>query len=240
MNQNNSPQQTNSISWGQSLLHSQSSNNLPPPPPPQINYWAKPTIGCDQTVQLGNNDRTGTTFYAETIKNVSDSDSSGEGESSGYSGGSDEESSSSSEDGSERLSREVTNEKTAGSSDEFSKPFPVDGFYSHHHAFMAHLVGQSNQVCVDKPNASKCDKCIELKGKCLELESKYEFIKCHNQSQIGDVAKCPKVNVALKTNERVYYTIETLRKDVSELEKTALNKKNLVLITRLISLKKQR
>ncbi|MFS7966388.1 hypothetical protein Hanom_Chr09g00773181 [Helianthus anomalus] len=91
---------------------------------------------------------------------------------------------------------------------------------------MTHLGGQSNQVCVDKPNASKCDKCIELKGKCLELESKYEFIKCHNQSLIGDLAKCAKANMALKTNEKEFKTTtETLRKDVSELKKTALNKK---------------
>ncbi|XP_035841439.1 uncharacterized protein LOC118488270 [Helianthus annuus] len=47
---------------------------------------------CDWSVQCGGGDQGGTVFYAEIVKNVSDGDSSGKDDSSGYSGRSDEES----------------------------------------------------------------------------------------------------------------------------------------------------
>ncbi|MFS7937810.1 hypothetical protein Hanom_Chr05g00432141 [Helianthus anomalus] len=92
-------------------------------------------------------------------------------------------------------------------------------------AFMARLDCQSSQVSLNKPILSKCVECMVLKGKYLELEGKFDHIKKYHQSLIVDLTKYTKAHIAINKNEKKFKTtIETLRKDNSELKKTILNK----------------
>ncbi|KAJ0942354.1 hypothetical protein HanPSC8_Chr03g0090971 [Helianthus annuus] len=94
---------------------------------------------------------------------------------------------------------------------------------------MARLDCQSSQVSLDKPILSKCFECIVLKGKYLELEGKFDHTKKHHQSMVVDLTKCTEVNTALKKNEKEFkITIETLRKDVSELTKNVFRKQTAI------------
>ncbi|MFS7961359.1 hypothetical protein Hanom_Chr08g00714061 [Helianthus anomalus] len=123
---------------------------------------------CDWSVQLGN---------------------SGGG---GYSGSSDEEGSSFGEDRSEdgaevddliteaksMYSKEATLEqKTEGSSDDFSKHLSEVGSSTLRATFMARLNCQSNQVSSNKHILFNCVECMVLKRKYIELEGKFDHIK---------------------------------------------------------------
>ncbi|KAJ0510744.1 hypothetical protein HanIR_Chr11g0544191 [Helianthus annuus] len=72
-----------------------------PQPQPQVSttqpqfdpsaYFPKPTVDCGPAIQFGNGDQTRTAFYAEIVKNINDGETSGNDDSSGYSGSTDED-----------------------------------------------------------------------------------------------------------------------------------------------------
>ncbi|MFS7984362.1 putative transcription factor interactor and regulator CCHC(Zn) family [Helianthus anomalus] len=188
---------------------------------------------CDWYAQLGNGGGGGIAYYAEVVKNASDGESSGNDDSSGYNDSSIEEGSSSGEDRSETELREdvdaeeaALEQKIEGTFDDFSKHLSEVGSSTFRAAFMARLDCQSCQVSLNKPILSKCVECMVLKGKYLELEGKFDHTKKHHQNLIVALTKCIEANTTLKKNEKEFKTtIETLRKDYTELKKTILNKK---------------
>ncbi|KAM0037200.1 putative transcription factor interactor and regulator CCHC(Zn) family [Helianthus debilis subsp. tardiflorus] len=194
--------------------------------------------GCDWSVQFGDGDqRSGTALYAKIInQKSSESD-----DSSGYSGSSDEESSVSGDNQSESESdvkeeagsdiQELLNEadelkcqksilirRAATASKEMEKLFSEDGDFSFQTAFMANLSASSRHVNSEPPAPSVCESCAEMK---LELEK----LHSHNQNLVIELSKCKEANMALTRNEKEFKSvIETLKKDVSEVNKVVYHK----------------
>ncbi|KAJ0918260.1 hypothetical protein HanRHA438_Chr05g0215721 [Helianthus annuus] len=89
--------------------------------------------------------------------------------------------------------------------------FTEDGSFSYQTAFMANVAASTSQVRTETP--SVCNYCVELKR------------KLNNQGLEVDISKCKEANIALTHNEKEFkYVIETLKKSVSEITKTILNK----------------
>ncbi|KAM0042339.1 putative transcription factor interactor and regulator CCHC(Zn) family [Helianthus debilis subsp. tardiflorus] len=194
--------------------------------------------GCDWSVQFGDGDqRSGTALYAKIInQKSSESD-----DSSGYSGSSDEESSVSGDNQSESESdvkeeagsdiQELLNEvdelkcqksilirRAATASKEMEKFFSENGAFSFQTAFMANVSASSSQVTSEPPAPSVCKSCADMK-----LES--EKLHSHKQNLVIELSKCKEANMALTRNEKEFKSvIETLKKDVSEVNKVVYHK----------------
>ncbi|MFS7980734.1 hypothetical protein Hanom_Chr10g00942771 [Helianthus anomalus] len=81
---------------------------------------------------------------------------------------------------------------------------------------MANVAALTSKVQTDTP--SICNDCADLKHKL-------EIVNSHNQGLVVDLSKCKEANMALTWNEKEFKSvIETLKKSVSELTKTNLNK----------------
>ncbi|KAM0066384.1 putative transcription factor interactor and regulator CCHC(Zn) family [Helianthus debilis subsp. tardiflorus] len=192
--------------------------------------------GCDWSVQFADGDqRSGTALYAKIInQKSSESD-----ESSGYSGSSDEEGSVSGDNHSEpdvkeeegsniqellneadeaKSQKSILIRKAATASKEMEKFFSEDGAFSFQTAFMANVSASSSQVNSEPPAPSVCESCAEMK---LELEK----LHSHNQNLVIELSKCKEANMALTRNEKEFKSvIETLKKDVSEVNKVVYHK----------------
>ncbi|KAL9999122.1 putative transcription factor interactor and regulator CCHC(Zn) family [Helianthus debilis subsp. tardiflorus] len=180
---------------------------------------------CNWNLQLGEGGNGGTACYAKVAEKVEEpvhtGESSEDEDSSGYSGSSDEESLDASDIPSEALDQE----KAAGTSEKLSQFFSEDGSFSFHTAFMAHVEGQTSQVCDSKPESIsavvECAKCLDYAEKASELEIALQ----HNQKLIVDLAKSSEANFFLTKNEKEFKeTIKSLKYDVSELQKAVLRK----------------
>ncbi|KAM0004192.1 putative transcription factor interactor and regulator CCHC(Zn) family [Helianthus debilis subsp. tardiflorus] len=192
--------------------------------------------GCDWSVQFGDGDqRSGTTLYAKIInQKSSESD-----DSSGYSGSSDEGGSVSGDNHSEpdvkeeegsdiqellneadklKCQKSILIRRAATASNEMEKLFSDDGAFSFQTTFMANLSASSSQVNSEPPAPSVCESCAEMK---LELEK----LHSHNQNLVIELSKCKEANMALTRNEKEFKSvIETLKKDVSEVNKVVYHK----------------
>ncbi|KAJ0913753.1 putative RNA-directed DNA polymerase [Helianthus annuus] len=196
--------------------------------------------GCDWSVQFGDDDqRSGTACYAKIIEHVHKEESSGSDDSSGYSGSSDEEGSVSGdnhlesdvkEEGGDDI-QDLLNEvdelkcqksilirKAATASKEMEKLFSEDGAFSFQTAFMANGSASSSQVNSEPHAPSVCKSCVDMK-----LES--EKLHSHNQNLVIELSKCKEANMALTRNEKEFKSvIETLKKNVSEVNKVVYHK----------------
>ncbi|KAM0070343.1 putative transcription factor interactor and regulator CCHC(Zn) family [Helianthus debilis subsp. tardiflorus] len=192
--------------------------------------------GCDWSVQFADGDqRSGTALYAKIInQKSSESD-----DSSGYSGSSDEEGSVSGDNHSEpdikeeessdiqellneademKCQKSILIRKAATASKEMEKFFSEDGAFSFQTAFMANVSASSSQVNSEPSTPSVCESCAEMK---LELEK----LHSHNQNLVIELSKCKEANMALTRNEKEFKSvIETLKKDVSEVNKVVYHK----------------
>ncbi|KAJ0941619.1 putative RNA-directed DNA polymerase [Helianthus annuus] len=196
--------------------------------------------GCDWSVQFGEGDQgSGTALYAKVIEHVHKEESSGSDDSSGYSGSSDEEGSVSGDNHSEPDEKEEEGEdiqdllneadelkcqksilirKAAATSTEMEKLFSEDGAFSFQTAFMANGSASTSQVTSEPPAPSICKSCAEMK-----LES--EKLHSHNQNLVIELSKCKEANMALTRNEKEFKSvIETLKKNVSEVNKVVYHK----------------
>ncbi|KAM0002892.1 putative RNA-directed DNA polymerase [Helianthus debilis subsp. tardiflorus] len=199
--------------------------------------------GCDWSVQLGGDDqRGGTACYAKIInhiKHVHREEFSESDDSSGYSGSSDEEGSVSGDNHSEpdvkkeegddiqellneadeaKSQKSILIRKAATASKEMEKFFSEDGAFSFQTAFMANVSASSSQVNSEPPAPSICEQCAEMK---LELEK----LHSHNQNLVIELSKCKEANMALTRKEKEFKSvIETLKKDVSEVNKVVYHK----------------
>ncbi|KAF5807645.1 hypothetical protein HanXRQr2_Chr05g0235941 [Helianthus annuus] len=196
--------------------------------------------GCDWSVQFGEDDqRSGTTCYAKIIEHVHKEEPSGSDDSSGYSGSSDEEGSVSGDNHSEsdvkeeggddiqdllneadelKCQKSILIRKAATASKEMEKLFSEDGAFSFQTAFMANLSDSSSQVNSEPPAPSVCKSCVDMK-----LES--EKLHSHNQNLVIELSKCKEANMALTRNEKEFKSvIETLKKNVSEVNKVVYHK----------------
>ncbi|KAJ0669761.1 putative transcription factor interactor and regulator CCHC(Zn) family [Helianthus annuus] len=196
--------------------------------------------GCDWSVQFGDDDqRSGTTCYAKIIEHVHKEESSGSDDSSGYSGSSDEEGSVSGDNHSEsdvkeeggddiqdllneadelKCQKSILIRKAATASKEMEKFFSEDGAFSFQTAFMANGSASSSQVNFEPPAPSICKSCADMK-----LES--EKLHSHNQNLVIELSKCKEANMALTRNEKEFKSvIETLKKNVSEVNKVVYHK----------------
>ncbi|KAJ0801703.1 putative transcription factor interactor and regulator CCHC(Zn) family [Helianthus annuus] len=200
--------------------------------------------GCDSSVQLGNEGNGGTTCYAKIIKyikHVHSEEFSEDDDSSGHSGSSDEESSNAGGSDSEvkedldaevnsllmkaeelkeaeelKSQKSVLIRKAEVASKEMKKFFTEDGSSSYQTAFMVNVAASTSKVHTETP--SVCNDCVELKRKL-------EVVTSHNQGLVVDLSKCKEANMALTHNEKEFKSvIEMLKKSVSELTKTVLNK----------------
>ncbi|KAL9991721.1 putative transcription factor interactor and regulator CCHC(Zn) family [Helianthus debilis subsp. tardiflorus] len=192
--------------------------------------------GCDWSVQFGDGDqRSGTACFAKVINQVSSESD----DSSGYSGSSDEEGSVSGDNHSEpdvkkeegadiqellneadelKCQKSILIRRAATASKEMEKLFSEDGDFSFQTAFMANLSASSSQVNSEPPAPSVCETCAEMK---LELEK----LHSHNQNLVIELSKCKEANMALTRNEKEFKSvIETLKKDVSEVNKVVYHK----------------
>ncbi|KAF5774950.1 putative transcription factor interactor and regulator CCHC(Zn) family [Helianthus annuus] len=186
---------------------------------------------CNWNLQLGEGGNGGTACYAK------DEDSSG------YSGSMDGESLDAGDLSSDTLDLEVDEllaeaealckrrsilcQKSAGTSEKLAQFFSEDGSFSFHTAFMAHVEGQTSQVCDTNSDSIsapiECAKCLEY----AEKESQFEITHKHNQELIVDLSKATKANLFLTRNEKEFKaTIASLRHDVSELQKSVLRKQH--------------
>ncbi|KAJ0788288.1 putative transcription factor interactor and regulator CCHC(Zn) family [Helianthus annuus] len=205
---------------------------------------------CNWSVQLGeggNGGNGGTACYAKVVEKVEEPVSAGESsedeDSSGYSGSVDGESLDTGDMSSDALDLEVDElladaealckrksilcQKAAGTSEKLSQFFSEDGSFSFLTAFMAHVEGQTSQVCDSKPDSVsavvECAKCLEY----AEKESLFEITQKHNQELIVDLAKASEANFFLTKNEKEFKeTIKSLKHDVSELQKAVLRKQH--------------
>ncbi|KAF5786234.1 hypothetical protein HanXRQr2_Chr10g0438401 [Helianthus annuus] len=123
--------------------------------------------------------------------------------------------------------RSILCQKSVGTSEKLSQFFSEDGSFSFHTAFMAHVEGQTSQVCdsnSDSISASvECAKCLEY----AEKESLFEITHKHNQELIVDLSKATEANLFLTRNEKEFKaTIASLKHDVSELQKVVLRKQH--------------
>ncbi|KAM0034614.1 putative RNA-directed DNA polymerase [Helianthus debilis subsp. tardiflorus] len=199
--------------------------------------------GCDWSVQLGGDDqRGGTACYAKIInhiKHVHREEFSESDDSSGYSGSSDEEGSVSEDNQCEpdvkeeegddvqellneadeaKSQKSILIRKAATASKEMEKFFSEDGAFSFQTAFMANISASSSQVNSEPPAPSVCESCAEMK---LELEK----LHSHNQNLVIELSKCKEANMALTRKEKEFKSvIETLKKDVSEVNKVVYHK----------------
>ncbi|KAJ0876425.1 putative transcription factor interactor and regulator CCHC(Zn) family [Helianthus annuus] len=196
--------------------------------------------GCDWSVQFGEGDQgSGTACYAKIIKHVHKEESSESDDSSGYSGSSDEEGSVSGDNQSESDVKEeagssvedslneadelisqksILIKKAATTSREMEKFFSEDGSFSFQTAFMTNVSASTSQVNSEPPAPSVCESCAEMK---LELEK----LHSHNQNLVIELSKCKEANMALTRNEKDFKSvIETLKKNVSEVNKVVYHK----------------
>ncbi|KAM0046852.1 hypothetical protein Hdeb2414_s0009g00321461 [Helianthus debilis subsp. tardiflorus] len=133
-----------------------------PQPQPQVSTTQPhfdPSVDYGLAKQLGNDDQTRTAFYAE-IDNVNDGESSGNDDSSGYSGSSDEESNLNERTDSEanNLSNDAKETKSQISDlvkkadatlKEMEKILTEDGSFSSQTAFVANVTASTSQIsCV--------------------------------------------------------------------------------------------
>ncbi|KAF5775382.1 putative RNA-directed DNA polymerase [Helianthus annuus] len=108
--------------------------------------------------------------------------------------------------------------KAATASKEMEKLFSEDGAFSFQTAFMANGSASSSQVNSEPPAPSVCKSCADMK-----LES--EKIHSHNQNLVIELSKCKEANMALTRNEKEFKSvIETLKKNVSEVNKVVYHK----------------
>ncbi|KAJ0934145.1 hypothetical protein HanRHA438_Chr03g0104131 [Helianthus annuus] len=159
---------------------------IPVPSQPQVSTTQpqfNPSVNCGPAIQLGNGDQTRTAFHAEIVKNVNDGESSGNDDSSGYSGSSDEESNLN-----ERTDYEADNlsndaketksqifdlvKKADATSKEMEKILTEDGSFSSQTAFVANVTASTSQVQSKTP--SICSDCADMKLKCAELKRESE------------------------------------------------------------------
>ncbi|KAJ0510673.1 putative transcription factor interactor and regulator CCHC(Zn) family [Helianthus annuus] len=195
--------------------------------------------GCDWSVQFGEGDQgSGTALYAKVIEQVQKEESSGSDDSSGYSCSSDEEGSVSGDNHSEsdeeeegediqdllneadelKCQKSILIRKAAATSTEMEKLFSEDGAFSFQTAFMANGSASTSQVTSEPPAPSICKSCAEMK-----LES--EKLHSHNQNLVVELSKCKEANMALTRNEKEFKSvIETLKKNVSEVNKVVYHK----------------
>ncbi|MFS7987905.1 putative transcription factor interactor and regulator CCHC(Zn) family [Helianthus anomalus] len=199
--------------------------------------------GCDWSVQFGGGDQGGgTTCYAKIInhiKHVHKEEFSESDDSSGYSGSSDEEGSIYGDNQSEpnvkeeggadtqdllneadelKCQKSILIRRAATASKEMEKFFSEDGAFSFQTAFMANVSASSSQVNSEPPAPSVCKSCADMK-----LES--EKLHSHNQNLVIELSKCKEANMALTRNEKDFKTvIETLKKNVSEVNKVVYHK----------------
>ncbi|KAJ0586897.1 putative transcription factor interactor and regulator CCHC(Zn) family [Helianthus annuus] len=178
--------------------------------------------------------QTGTAFLAEIVKNVNDGESSGNDDSSGYSGSSDEESNLN--EGTDSEADNLSNDaketkgqksdlikKADATSKEMEKILTEDGSFSSQIAFVANVTASTSQVQSKTP--SICSDCADMKLKCAELKRESETVHSHNQSLVIELSKCKEANMALTRNEKDFKSvIETLKKSVSELNKVVYHK----------------
>ncbi|KAM0033807.1 putative transcription factor interactor and regulator CCHC(Zn) family [Helianthus debilis subsp. tardiflorus] len=207
---------------------------------------------CNWSVQLGEGGNGGTACYAKVVEKVekveepvSAGESSEDEDSSGYSGSMDGESLDAGDLSGDALDLEVDEllavaealckrrsilcQKAAGTSEKISQFFSEDGSFSYHTAFMAHVEGQTSQVCDSKPESIsasvECAKCVEY----AEKESQFEITLKHNQELIVDLCKATEANLFLTRNEKEFKTtIASLKHDVSELQKAVLRKQHAI------------
>ncbi|KAJ0752072.1 hypothetical protein HanPI659440_Chr09g0320131 [Helianthus annuus] len=123
-----------------------------------------PSVDCGPPIPLGNGDQTGTAFLAEIVKNVNDGESSGNDDSSGYSGSLDEESNLNertdseadnlSDDAKETKSQksDLIKKKADATSNEMEKILTEDGSFSSQTAFMANVTASTSQVKFETPS----------------------------------------------------------------------------------------
>ncbi|KAF5803814.1 putative transcription factor interactor and regulator CCHC(Zn) family [Helianthus annuus] len=108
--------------------------------------------------------------------------------------------------------------KAATASKEMEKLFSEDGAFSFQTAFMANGSASSSQVNSEPPTPSVCKSCADMK-----LES--EKLHSHNQNSVIELSKCKEANMALTRNEKEFKSvIETLKKNVSEVNKVVYHK----------------
>ena len=96
--------------------------------------------------------------------------------------------------------RSILVEKATGTSEKLSRFLSEDGSFSHHSAFMAHIEGESSQVC-DNDSIhlhTECEKCI----KYAEQVEKFDITYKHNQLLIVDLVKASESNMVLTKNEK--------------------------------------
>ncbi|KAJ0622205.1 putative transcription factor interactor and regulator CCHC(Zn) family [Helianthus annuus] len=205
---------------------------------------------CNWSLQLGEGGNGGTTCYAKVVEKVVEPVSAGESsedeDSSGYSGSMNGESRDAGDAGdlsSDALDlefeellaeaealckrRSILCQKSAGTSEKLAKFFSEDGSFSFHTASMAHVEGQTSQVCDTNSDfisvPVECEKCL----KYAEKESQFEITQKHNQELIVDLSKATEANLFLTRNEKEFKeTIASLRHDVSELQKAVLRKQH--------------
>ncbi|MFS8026577.1 putative transcription factor interactor and regulator CCHC(Zn) family [Helianthus anomalus] len=199
--------------------------------------------GCDWSVQFGGGDQGGgTACYAKIInhiKHVHKEEFSESDDSSGYSGSSDEEGSISGDNKSEpdvkeegdvdiqdllneadelKCQKSILIRRAATASNEMEKFFSEDGDFSFQTAFMANVSASSSQVNSEPPAPNVCKSCVDMK-----LES--EKLHSHNQNLVIELSKCKEANMALTQNEKDFKSvIETLKKNVSEVNKVVYHK----------------
>ncbi|KAJ0855934.1 hypothetical protein HanRHA438_Chr14g0678791 [Helianthus annuus] len=163
---------------------------------PQFN----PSVNCGPAIQLGNGDQTRNAFYAEIVKNVNDGESSGNDDSSGYSGSIDEDGSGVSDYTSESDIKEGMDSETDSLSDdaketksqksdlikkadatskEMEKILTEDGSFSSQTAFMANVTASTSQV--KSETSSICSDCPKMKHEYAELKRESETVHSHNQ-----------------------------------------------------------
>ncbi|KAJ0915577.1 putative transcription factor interactor and regulator CCHC(Zn) family [Helianthus annuus] len=202
---------------------------------------------CNWNLQLGEGGNGGTACYAKVIEKVVEPVSAGESsedeDSSGYSGSMDGESLDAGDLSSDALDLEVDEllaeaealckrrsilcQKSAGTSEKLAQFFSEDGSFSFHTAFMAHVEGQTSQVCDTNSDSIstpiECAKCLEY----AEKEIQFEITHKHNQELIVDLSKATEANLFLTRNEKEFKaTIASLKHDVSELQKAVLRKQH--------------
>ncbi|KAJ0435603.1 putative transcription factor interactor and regulator CCHC(Zn) family [Helianthus annuus] len=108
--------------------------------------------------------------------------------------------------------------KADTASKEMEKLFSEDGAFSFQTAFMANGSASSSQVNSEPPAPSVCKSCADMK-----LES--EKLHSHNQNLVIELSKCKEANMALTRNEKEFKSvIETLKKNVSEVNKVVYHK----------------
>ncbi|KAJ0587307.1 hypothetical protein HanIR_Chr04g0161701 [Helianthus annuus] len=185
-------------------------------PQPVASEQSYRSTGVPSFLDPNYNGQTKKAFYAKIVKDASNSESSGNDDSSEHDGSSVEDVISSIEDVTSLVEDGTSSSSSKDGSEYESTREVVDS-----EANESLSESESSQVCVDEPSSDRYDSCVELNAKSSDLQSKYDDLQSkydvtfiHNQSLIVDLSKCKKANMFYENHEKEFKTmIDNLRKD---------------------------